>query len=130
MKKISLFFLSMILLIGVGRAQTGKNAWNEMQSFESIMTSSFQTAEKGNMTTLKAKAPELYRASKVLSASTIPAEYKETETKATLEKLMIKCNDLWAAVHANAADSKVKGLISEVKSFYKKVNTECKKAVK
>ena len=131
MKKISLFFASMFMLVSFSFAQTQKTAaWTEMQAFEKIMNTSFAPVEKGNYATLTEKASELYKTSKVWYAANVPAGFKEAETRSNLEKLMIKCNDIWAATNSKTADAKVKVMVEEAKFLFNKINTDCRKSGK
>jgi len=128
MKKIALFVLAAVFFAGSGFAQTEKKAvWPEMKAFHQLMSGTFHPAEEGNMAPLKEKVADLYRASKVWYASTIPDTFKPEETKATLEKLMIQCHDIWAQVDAKASDEKLKTMITEAHETFHKIVGECKK---
>jgi hypothetical protein len=127
MKKLSLLVLTTLFLSCVGFAQTQKAVWPELKAFHAVMSGTFHPAEEGNFAPLKEKAAELYRASKVWVASEIPANYKPEETKATLEKLMLQCHDIWAQVDAKATDEKLKTMITEAHDTFHKIVGECKK---
>ncbi len=128
MKKLSLFVLTTLLFAGISFAQSAKTAeWPEMKSFHTLMSSTFHPAEEGNFAPLKEKVAELYRASKVWYASEIPANFKVEETKATLNKLMIQCHDIWAQVDAKASDEKLMQMITEAHDSFHKIVGECKK---
>ncbi len=130
MKKIALFLLATVIFAGAGFAQTQKTAtavWPEMKAFHELMSSTFHPAEEGNFAPLKEKAPQLYRAAKVWFASEIPSTFKATETKATLEKLMIQCHDIWYQIDKKATDDKLKQMITEAHDTFHKIVGECKK---
>jgi hypothetical protein len=139
MKKTSLLFIALVTMMSASFAQTKKTAvaqtptapvWAEMKAFHAIMSSTFHPAEEGNFAPLKEKAPELYTAAKVWYASPVPAEFKPAETTETLEKLMIKCSDVWAAVEAKADDAKLKSLITEAHDIFHKIAGTCKRTEK
>jgi hypothetical protein len=128
MKKINLLFFALIAFVGTGFAQTQKAAvWPELKAFHTVMAATFHPAEEGDFAPLKEKAPELYRASKVLYASEIPSNYKPEETKKTLEALMIQCHDVWAHIDQKGSDEKLKTLITDAHEIFHKVMGECKK---
>jgi hypothetical protein len=139
MKKISLLFIALVTMMSAGFAQTKKTAatqtpaapvWAEMKAFHAIMSTTFHPAEEGNFAPLKEKAPELYTAAKVWYASPVPAEFKPAETTEALEKLMIKCSDVWAAVEAKSDDAKLKSLITEAHDIFHKISGTCKRSEK
>jgi hypothetical protein len=128
MKKINLLLVALVMLVGSSFAQTEKKAvWAELKAFHTLMAGTFHPSEEGNLVPLKEKAEDLYKASKVWYASEIPADFKPEETKATIEKLMIKCNDIWAAVVAKKSDEELKKMIADAHDIFHKVVGECKK---
>ena len=139
MKKISLLFFALVTMMSANFAQTKKVAvtqtpaspvWAEMKAFHAIMSATFHPAEEGNFAPLKEKASELYTAAKMWYASPVPADFKPAETTETLEKLMIKCSDIWAAVEAKADDAKLKTLITEAHDLFHKISGSCKRTEK
>lgn len=128
MKKINLLLVAVLMLAGTSFGQGEKKAvWAEMKAFHTLMAGTFHPAEENNLAPLKEKAGELYKASKTWFASEIPADFKAKETKETLEKLMIKCNDIWAAVEAKKTDAELKTMITEAHDIFHKVAGECRK---
>lgn len=124
--RVVVFMLAMIPVAGF--AQTTKAApWPEMKKFHSFMSSTFHPAEEGNFAPLKAKADSLLISAKAWQDSKIPSNYKPTETKETLEKLVSKLVVLKGAVEANAADEKLKVLISDAHDIFHHLVGECKK---
>jgi hypothetical protein len=128
MKKINLLLLALVVLVGTSFGQGAKKAeWAEMKAFHSLMAATFHPAEEGNLVPLKEKAGDLYKASKNWYAAEIPADFKAEETKAALEKLMIKCSDLWAAVSEKKDDKDITTMITEAHDLFHKVAGECRK---
>ena len=128
MKKIAMLLFASVMFAGVGFAQTEKAAvWPEMKAFHKLMSETFHPTEEGNFAPLKEKVADLYRASKVWSASAVPANFKPEETKATLDKLMKQCHEIWVQVDAKASDEKLKTLITEAHDTFHKIVGECKK---
>lgn len=144
MKKIALLFVAFISMMSVSFAQAKKVSnpkapatkvatapeWPAMKTFHSIMAATFHPAEEGNFTPIREKASDLYSASKEFYASEIPAQYNAKETSETLEKLMIKCNELMGAVVNKENDEVLKKLITEAHDFFHHIAGECKKAGK
>ncbi len=128
MKKIALLFVAFVMT-SISFAQTSKTAtWAEMNTFHELMSSTFHPAEEGNFAPLRARAPQLYKAAKIWFSVDVPAEFKMKETKQTLEKLMIKCNDIWSeVVSKTSSDAKLKVMITEAHDLFHKVSGECKK---
>ncbi|MFM7709570.1 MAG: hypothetical protein ACKO5C_01520 [Ferruginibacter sp.] len=131
MKRIAVLLGLMISMGFTGFAQTSTGAketgWAEMKNFHSIMSVTFHAAEEGNLTPLKTRIAELYRASKVWYASEIPSSYKAEETRATLEKLMLQCHEVWRNVDDKSDDAKLTALITEAHNTFHKIVGECKK---
>ncbi|CAN5728063.1 hypothetical protein BH11BAC4_BH11BAC4_23420 [soil metagenome] len=129
MKSIVRLAVIMLALIpALSFAQTAKPApWPELKAFHELMSKSFHPVEEGNYAPLKANADSLLIAAKAWKASTIPADYKPEETKATLDKLVKELNVLAGAVRAKAADEKLKVLITDAHDIFHKIVGECKK---
>ena len=138
MKKITLLFVALISIMSVSFAQAKKTApkqnvavaapvWSEMKAFHAIMSATFHPTEEGNFTILRERASDLYSASKEWYASEIPAQFKAKETKETLEKLMIKCNEVMGAVANKENDETLKKLITEAHDLFHHISGECKK---
>ena len=108
-------------------AQTAKQTWPEMKNFHRLMSGTFHPAEEGNFAPLKQKADSLLIAAKAWKASKIPDTYKPKETSETLDKLVEQLVVLQGAVKANAADEKLKVLISDAHDIFHKIVGECKK---
>jgi len=131
MKRIAVLLGLMFTMGFTGFAQTSTGAkssgWTEMNNFHAVMSATFHAAEEGNLVPLKERVAELYRASKVWLASNIPSTYKAEETKATLEKLMLQCHEVWRNVDDKADDAKLTALITEAHNTFHKIVGECKK---
>lgn len=131
MKRIAVLLGLFVSMGFAGFAQSSTAAkstgWTEMNNFHAVMSATFHAAEEGNLLPLKERVAELYRASKVWYASDIPATYKATETKATLEKLMLQCHEVWRNVDDKADDAKLTSLITEAHNTFHKIVGECKK---
>ena len=127
MKKFTLFFASMLLFTAFTFAQAKKNiAWKEMNEFETLMNKAIQPVKLNKFDAVKENAPELYRSSKVLFASASAEQFSKAESMKTLESLMIRCNDLWAAVHNKQSNDKIKAITTDVQNLYNKVSADIK----
>lgn len=120
--------VALMLIPVISFGQAGKTApWPEMKAFHALMSSTFHPSEEGNFAPLKQKADSLLNAAKLWQASAIPATYKENETKAELKKLVVQCMNISEAIQANAADEKLKVLISDAHDIFHKIVGECRK---
>ncbi len=127
MKKVTLFLASMLFFSAFTFAQVKKNnTWKEMNDFEILMNKAIQPVKLNKFDAVKDNAPELYRSSKILFASATTERFSKTESLKTLENLMIRCNDLWAAVHNKQSNDKIKAITTDVQNLYKKVNADIK----
>jgi hypothetical protein len=117
----------LVMIPATSFSQSSKAQWKEMKSFHSLMSKSFHPTEENNYAPLKEKADSLLMAAKAWQASKIPADYKPEETRETLDKLVNQCTVLAGAVKANAADEKLKVLISDAHEIFHKIMGECKK---
>ena len=129
MKSIVRLVVIMLAMIpAISFAQTAKPApWIEMKAFHTLMAATFHPTEDGNFAPLKEKADSLLTAAKAWQASKIPADYKPTETKETLAKLVSQCTMIRDAVAAKAADVKLKVMIADAHETFHKIVGECKK---
>ena len=122
MKKISILFFSLVFIAGSTFAQAKKSAWTEMNELNQIMTSTFTPAAEGNLAPIKAKAQQLYLASKNLVSSEMPAAFDTKENKIAIEKFMVKCNDIWNAIATKNTDKNITMMIAEAKALYNKIS--------
>ena len=129
MKKI--FQLAVIIIAflpTIGFTQTKFAPWPEMETFHSFMAATFHPADEGNLKPLREKADSLYYAAKNWQASTIPYNYKPTETAAALKKLVKQCASIKKYVGANMSDKDLTHLITEAHEIFHNITGECKKA--
>ena len=125
---VRLVVIMLVMIPAISFAQTGKSAeWPELTAFHSLMAKTFHPAEDGNFAPLKDKADSLLNAAMKWFSSAIPDNYKATETKAELKKLVVQCNNIAGAVKANADDMKLKVLITDAHEIFHKIAGECKK---
>ncbi len=108
-------------------AQSDQPAWPELKTFHSFMAGTFHPAEEGNLAPLKAKADSLLVASGKWQASPIPANYKPTETRAALAKLVKQCGIISNAVKKNATDTELNKMITKAHEIFHKIVGECRK---
>ena len=126
---VRLVVIMLAMLPAAGFAQKAKaSTWPEMKAFHTLIAATFHPSEEGNFAPTREKADSLLMAAKAWQASTIPADYKPEETKATLEKLVQQCTLLSGAVKAKAADEKLKVIIADTHEIFHKIVGECKKA--
>lgn len=126
MKKVVLFFAACILFAGLSFGQAKKTNWKEMTDFQTLMTTAFQPIKTNNFTAVREHAPQLYRDSKSWFATASAERFNKPETMSMLEKLMIRCNDLWAAVSTEQTNEKIKTIVTDIQSMYKKVSVDIK----
>ena len=124
---VRLVVIMLAMLPATSFAQSSKNAWPEMKTFHSFMSSTFHPSEEGNFKPLKEKADSLLITAKAWQASKIPATFKPEETKATLEKLVIQCENIVGAIKGKAADEKLKVLISDAHDIFHQIVEKCRK---
>ena len=125
---VRLVVILLAMIPAISFAQTGKVApWPQLTAFHALMSKSFHPTEDGNFAPLKEKADSLLTAAKAWQASKIPADYKPTETKETLAKLVSQCTMIRDAVAAKAADVKLKVMIADAHETFHKIVGECKK---
>lgn len=128
MKKVTLFFASLLFASGLVFAQTNNNEWKEMADFQYTMNNAFTPIKTNNFDVLKENVPQLYRQAKYWYASAETAgRFSKPETMKTMESLMIRCNDLWAAVEDKTSNNKIKAMTSEIQSLFNKVTADIKK---
>ncbi len=126
MKKI-IPFLAALFMFNAAQSQTKTTEWPELKAFHALMSETFHAAEVGNLVPLKEKKAELYRASKVWYAAAVPDEFDKEKTKATLKKLMIKCNDIWYSIEKQETDANITKMITEAHDLFHTVVGECRK---
>lgn len=127
MKKLTLFFASMLMFTAFTFAQAKKNIdWKEMTEFETLMNKAIQPVKLNKFDVVKENAPELYRSSKMFYASASANRFSKPETIKSLENMMIRCNDLWAAVDKKESNDKIKAITTDIQSMYKKVSADTK----
>lgn len=124
---VRLVVIMLAMLPAISFAQSSKTSWPEMKKFHSYMSSTFHPVEEGNFKPLRAKADSMLIAAKAWQASTIPDNFKPEETKSTLEKLVIQCENIVGAIKGKAADEKLKVLITDAHDIFHKIVGECKK---
>ncbi|MBL7701616.1 MAG: hypothetical protein JNM14_05165 [Ferruginibacter sp.] len=127
--KVLLIAVTLLTWVHALQAQTTKKpVWKEMKTFHSFMSSTFHPVEEGDYAPLRAKADSLLIAAKLWQASAIPADFKPTETKTALAKLVSKCEAIQKAVTAKQPDAKLKTLITEGHDIFHTIVGECRKA--
>ncbi|UPT67841.1 MAG: hypothetical protein M0D57_04025 [Sphingobacteriales bacterium JAD_PAG50586_3] len=121
------FALLLIAMVGIA---TGVNAqsWKELSAFHHLMSNTFHPAENGDYKPLRDKADSLYMAAVTLQKSAIPADYKEKETKETLDKLVVDTKAIVDALKkATTSEPTLFSLINTAHDTFHKVVGECKK---
>ncbi len=123
---VRLVVIMLVMLPAISFAQNSKAEWAEMKAFHSLMSRTFHPSEEGNYAPLKAKADSLLIAAKLWQASKIPAGYKPVETKETLAKLVLLCQNLAGGVKADAAEVKLKVMITDAHEAFHQIVEKCK----
>ena len=100
--------------------------WKEMKAFHKLMSSSFHPAEDKNFKPLRAKADSLYMAAVTWQKSVIPANFKPTETKDALDKLVAETKGIADAVKTGIQDSDLFTLINNAHETFHKIVGECR----
>lgn len=126
-KAIQLAVILLAFLPAISFAQAKKITWPEMEKFHTIMAATFHPTEEGNYAPLKEKSGELFQAAKAWQKSTIPANFRQAETKDGLRMLVIKCAAVDKAVQAKQTDEKLKPLIGEAHDAFHHIAGECRK---
>ena len=125
--KILMLAISLIAAISQTSAQETKTEWKESKIFHGLMSASFHPAEEGNYAPLREKADSLFIVAKLWQASAMPADYKPTETKAALSKLVIQCSALKKAVDTKASGEMLMKKITEAHDTFHTIVGECRK---
>jgi hypothetical protein len=123
MKKIALILIAMVALSQGAIAQ----GWKELSDFHHFMSNTFHPAENGDYKPLREKADSLYMAAVTLQKSAIPAEYKEKETKETLDKLVNETKAIAEAIKKGIDDKALFTMINNAHDTFHKIVGECKK---
>lgn len=108
-------------------AQSSKATWAEMKNFHHFMSTTFHPSEEGNLAPLREKADSMLIAAKQWQVSAIPANYKTSETKKTLKKLVKQCVLIKKSVTKNATDEVLKKQISDAHDIFHSIVKECRK---
>ncbi|HEX3023727.1 MAG TPA: hypothetical protein VHP12_00830 [Chitinophagaceae bacterium] len=87
------------------------------------MSNNFNPTEEGNFIPLKLKADSLVIIATAWKSSLIPDNYKPTETKETLEQLIIKCTAVPKAAKQNADANDFKKPITAAYNTFHKIAT-------
>jgi hypothetical protein len=123
MKKIALILIAMVALSQGAIAQ----GWKELSDFHHFMSNTFHPAENGDYKPLREKADSLYMAAVTWQKSAIPAEYKEKETKETLDKLVNETKAIAEAIKKGIDDKALFTMINNAHDTFHKIVGECKK---
>lgn len=108
------------------KGEKENKGWKEMKAFHKLMSSSFHPAEKGDLAPLRAKADSLNNAAIAWQKSAIPANFKATETKATLDVLVGNTRDVLSAVYSKQDDATLIKLITTTHDTFHKIVGECR----
>lgn len=127
MKQVTRLTVIVMILLSSAFAQTSKPAWKEMKTFHTYMATTFHPAEEGDLKPLIAKADSMYIVAKLWQDSPIPPDFKPVETKAALQKLVVKCADIRKMVTAKAGDDLLLKEITEAHEIFHHIVGECKK---
>lgn len=125
MKKF--FALVAVALLSITAVSAQNKSWAEAKRFHHFMSTSFHPAEEGNFKPLREKADSLYLAAVAWQASPVPADYKEKETKETLDKLVTETKAIAEAVKNNAADADLLKMITGAHDTFHHIVGECRK---
>jgi hypothetical protein len=123
MKKIALILIAMVALSQGAFAQ----GWKELSDFHHFMSNTFHPAENGDYKPLREKADSLYMAAVTWQKSAIPSEYKEKETKETLDKLVNETKAIAEAIKKGIDDKALFTMINNAHDTFHKIVGECKK---
>lgn len=127
MKKVSLFLISVFFVSGLVFGQSKANNWKEMTEFETTMNTAFKNIKSNNLEPVRENVPQLYRQAKMwYSVAQVENRFSKPETMKTLESLMIRCNDLWAATNDKESNVKIKAIATDIQTMYRKVSADVK----
>ncbi len=126
-KKIKLLVIALLTTVSIAFAQNAKPTWYEMKTFHTYMSVTFHSAEDGNFAPLKAKADSLLIVAKLWKDSPVPAEFKPTETKAALKKLVKQCKSIKKGVRAGTTNEKLFSMITQAHDTFHTITGECRK---
>ncbi len=122
-KKLSLM---LIALFSFQFAFADKGEWAELKTFHSVMSKTFHPAEEGNLQPVKDNSADLLAKAKAWQLSAVPADYNKEETAKVLSNLVMKCEELNAAVAAGKTDAELKTLITQAHDIFHQIMEKCR----
>ena len=127
MKLVTKAVLVILAIFTIQATFAQKSEWKELKTFHSLMSKSFHPSEEGNLQPVKDNAADLVAKAKAWQASSIPADFNQTETKKVLAELVVKCEDIEKAVAAKKSDADLKKLIHEAHEVFHQIVEKCRK---
>ncbi len=128
-KYFALVIIAIVALAQTATAQAPAKSigWQEMKNFHHFMSGTFHPAEDNDFAPLRAKADSLYLSAVAWQLSPIPADFKEKETKETLEILVRQTKAIAEAVKNKVDDKELFKMINEAHDTFHKIVGECRK---
>lgn len=89
MKKIKAICLISCLLFAANSSHAQNDSgWKEIEAFHNLVSKAFHTGETGNLKPARDSANIILEKAKQWQPSAVPADYKEQETKKSLQQLV------------------------------------------
>lgn len=130
MKKISVLFLALFVFSGISFAQTKKavsNTWVEKTSFYRVIKPAYDGVVNYDYKIVKENIATIYSASKALYESKVPSTYKNDETKAALNKIMLQCASIQSELTTGGDTDKIREMTIYAYMMFSKLDKNCKK---
>ncbi len=124
--QLAVILLAFLPAISFAQASRTATAWNEMNSFHTILNATFTPAQQNDFAPVKQKAASLFAAARAWQKTEVPAEFKMEETKAALKKLVIACAAVNKAVEAEQPADELKRRITVANDVYQSIERECR----
>lgn len=133
MKKISTLFFALLVFSGISFGQTKKitpattNTWVEQTNFYRAIKPAYDGVVKYDYKNVKENIATIYSAAKALYESKVPSTYKNDETKAALNKIMLQCASIQSELTTGADTDKIREMTIYAYMMFSKLDKNFKK---
>ena len=130
MKKISVLFFALLVFTGISFAQTKKavsNTWVEKTNFYRAIKPAYDGVVNYDYKNVKENISTIYSAAKALYESKVPSTYKNDETKAALNKIMLQCASIQSELTAGADTDKIREMTMYAYNLFNRIDKQFKK---
>jgi hypothetical protein len=126
MKKITALSL-LILSISFVRAQSKIDDWAELNTFHTVMASTFHPSEEGNLEPIKKRAGEMVEKAEALQNSKIPADFNTDKIKDAINRLVSGSKELKTMVDNKQPDAVISRMLAALHDNFHEIIGLCRK---